>query len=764
VLLFIRFDGILHNNMKRIGYFVPGNQGEDEGVLAHLRWPVPARVARAYAEAYTAPGDMVLVPYCQGPGIVQEILASGRKAFALNFDPLLVLIVETALSPPSAGDLDAAVARLGDSLKQGVPLRRYLDDLYATTCPACLRPAVVDYFVWDREQGAPIAKQLHCMVCSWDGEAAADDEDSDRLAAVPARGMHYHYVLDRIAPQSAAPALRARVEQLLEFYSPRSLYALAELTLKVESLFPAGPLQRALWVLLLDCLDRCSSLEPLPGRALRRRGLTRPARFLERNVWHRFEEAAGQLRVLSDRPLAAVVDSIEALRSSAEGGVALVNQGPVRDLPRTVPPRSLGLILTSPPPLDSATWSLAYLWGAWLLGAETAAPLRPLLRQRTPDLTWYARVLAGSFQTLAKLLRDDGRLVLALSGPRPAVVEALVLAASQARLGVTALIQQGASYRLELAPTLPDVFTGPDELGEVVSEQATVTIQQRGEPVPWRTLHAAILRRSAEVGLLASALESDGAGSSPHDWIAEQIDASLDSPAFVRLTGAERGRELWWLAQPVDLAPPLADRVEEAAYQTLQAALALTEEDFDALVCARFPGCLTPDAGLVATCLRAYGHEVIPGTWQIRKEDLPGARQSERQSMIQLLLALGRKLGYQVTSKAPFDAAWSEGGTVRAAFVVRWQAAVSEILALSDRIDGAQPYLLIPGGRAALVSYKLAHNPLWQQAVDAAGWRFIKYRHVRQLVAQPEVDEYALRTIIGLDPLVEREQAQLPLF
>jgi hypothetical protein len=232
----------------------------------------------------------------------------------------------------------------------------------------------------------------------------------------------------------------------------------------------------------------------------------------------------------------------------------------------------------------------------------------------------------------------------------------------------------------------------------------------------------------------------------------------------VCLSGTEGGRELWWLAEPSNLGVPLSDRVEEVAYQILQDALALTEEDFAAMVYARFPGELTPDAGLVAVCLRAYGHEPGPGHWQLREEDRPAGRQKELPSMIQHLLALGHKLGYRPASSDPFDAVWFEGGTARAAFVVRWQAAVSEVLALTDRAAGAQPYLLIPGGRAALVSHKLGHNPLWQQTVDAAGWRFIKYRHVRQLVAQPEVDEYALRTIIGLDPIVEREQAQLSLF
>jgi len=89
---------------------------------------------------------------------------------------------------------------------------------------------------------------------------------------------------------------------------------------------------------------------------------------------------------------------------------------------------------------------------------------------------------------------------------------------------------------------------------------------------------------------------------------------------------------------------------------------------------------------------------------------------------------------------------------------------MGEVLALSGLASETIPYFVIPGGRAALVNYKLAHNPLWQQAMDEANWRFIKYRHVRQLVAQPDVDEYALRTIIGLDPIVEKEQAQLSLF
>ncbi len=750
--------------MEPIDYFVPGEPGEEEAIASHLRRPIPAGVTQAYVAAYTGPGDLVLVPYCQGPAVVREAVAAQRRVLALNFDPLLALVAGAEVAPLPARELDAAVARLGDSRKQGVPLHRYLTGLYATTCPACLRPATADYFIWDRDQSAPVVKYLRCRACAWEGQTAVDAEDLARLSETPARGMHYHYVLDRVAPHPEGDALRPRIEMWLELYSPRNLYALAELSLKIDSLFPEGPEQRALQVLLLDCLDRCSALAPLPGGAARRRGLTRPNHYLERNVWHAFEEAASRWRSLAGRPVAGLAGSLGEFQKAGERGVGFVGQGLVRDLPRLLPPRSVRLILTCPPPLDPVAWSLSYLWGAWLLGAEAVEPLRPLLRQRVPDLAWYARVMAGSLRTLGGLLRDDGRLVLVLTGQRPALVEALLLAANNARLGLTSLLRCGADYRLELTPTFPmaiSVSPEPPEaqIRQAATEAAAETIRARGEPATWETVHAAIYRRLAETGLLARAAEAEGEGpASTLDLVAWAVEAALNAPPF------EQVGKRWWLAAPADVARPLSDAVEEVAHQVLHDALALTEADFARAVYAHFPGCLTPDAELVAACLESYGCQPTPGYWQLRAEDLPQARQAGRQTVIEHLLALGRRLGYRAAPWEPFDVAWFKGEQARAAFVVRWRAAVGEALALSDRLRGATPYLVVPGGRAALVSYKLTHNPLWQQAVEEGGWGFIKYRHVRQLVAQPEVDEYALRAIVGLDPIVERETAQLPLF
>jgi hypothetical protein len=756
--------------MSGIEYFIPGTQNGAERIASGLRWPVPSGLAEAYVAAYTRPGDKVLVPYCQGPVVIDEVLSAGRQVLALNFDPLLVMLVEAELLPPQTRDLNAAVARLGDSSKQGIPLRRYLQGLYTTACPACMRPAVADYFVWDREQGQPIAKHLRCPACDWDGRSAIEQEDQERLAEVSNRGMHYHYILDRVAPPGEERALRPRLEFLLDLYSPRNLYALAELVLRIESLFAGEPLQRTLKVLLLDCLDRCSSLAPLPGSTARRRGLSRPGRFLERNVWQAFEEAAARLRAAARKGLPALAASLDAFLSSEEEGNGYLGQGLVRDLPRALAPRSLSLILTSPPALDSAVWSLTYLWGAWLLGAEAVTPLRPLLRQRTPDPSWYARVMAGSLRTLGSLLSDEGRLVLILTQQRRTVLEALLLASSQAKLGLASLAQRANEYRLELTPAFPQIGEPPAgpldlEVQRAALEAASHTIRARGEPVAWLTLHASIHRRLAEAGLLSRVSEPGAVEEpSPLDMVAEQVEAALADPAFSRIASHESKQDLWWLADPSKVARPLSDRVEKTSYELLHGALAYREAEFARQVYRRFPGDLTPDAGLVMACLRAYGQEPTPGYWQLRQEDLPKTRKEEQRAIVGHLLALGRRLGYRTQDWPPFDAVWFEGQQVQAVFVVRWRAAVSEALALGDKVQGAQPYLVIPGGRAELVSYKLAHNPLWQQAVDTARWWFIKYRHVRQLVDQDEVDQYALRTIVGLDPIVERERAQLPLF
>jgi len=389
--------------------------------------------------------------------------------------------------------------------------------------------------------------------------------------------------------------------------------------------------------------------------------------------------------------------------------------------------------------------------------------------------------MARSLSALHRLLRQDGRIVLVLEGQRPAFAEAIALAAARAELHLTALHHSGEAYRLELArrsagspvPAPASTAARPaasafaeleEGLDRAVRATAVAAIRARAEPVPWPALHAAILRVLASEGWLTAADRALVNVPSSLSMLASRAQAALEDPGFARLPAPGPEGDLWWLTGEPDLGTALADRVEQVSFRVLDERGPQTPGDFAELVCLALPGELTPEPELVQACLHAYGAEMPSGRWQLRAEDRAVARAAEHASIVSGLADFGRRLGYRSAPRPPWDVAWYRAGLVQALFLVRWQALLGELLPLAEGAPGVQPFLVIPGGRSALLSLKLARNPLWQRQVEEGRWRFVKYRHVRDLLAQPDADEYTLRTIVGLDPIVEKEAVQLALF
>jgi hypothetical protein len=75
----------------------------------------------------------------------------------------------------------------------------------------------------------------------------------------------------------------------------------------------------------------------------------------------------------------------------------------------------------------------------------------------------------------------------------------------------------------------------------------------------------------------------------------------------------------------------------------------------------------------------------------------------------------------------------------------------------------ARLVVVIPGGRAGLIDYKLERDPRLRAAVTQGEWMFLKFRHVRRLLEEPMLDRADLHTVLSRDPIVEQSSAQLPL-
>lgn len=785
--------------MERINHFIPGGETHLPVPLSRYLRPLPANVLAAYIASTTEAGEIVLDPFCQSGVVVREALKAGRIAIAANFNPLPVLAVRGTLDPPDPRELDAATARLGQAPKMGVPLRDHLEQLYRTSCAHCGEEVTAEYFVWDREEGAPIEKHYHCPRCAASHTDAVEGADLDRLAGIEEKGFHYWYLVDRIAPPEDEH--HALAQRLLALYTPRNLYALANLLIKIETLFADSPLQGALRLLLLRCLDACSSLNASPWDPSPPPRLRPPPRFVELNVWQAFERSYQEMRRWTRPAKLRLARTLPSLDDASTAPEAVVIRETARGLASALPEGAVKLILAAPPSPDHVFWTLSYLWSGWLFGRKGAALLKPLLRRRAARWPWYLTALRSTLRSLGQVLDPQGRLVLFLQSQVPAASEALILAAEGAGFELESLVYQpvsaapkglfrsvGGESRLtfvrakEPPPPAPDPEALAAALQEEALRAAVEVLEARSEPLIFDWLHQAIYQHLSEAGLLRQATAMKEEDVSPLDFVRKHVDAALqrgleEGPLVgldeVSAAEGEPLHRLWWLREPRYAVEPLGDRVERAVYELLESGLPRGPS----AVYPRFPGLLTPEADLVEACLASYGQEILPGQWRLRPEDRRAWRERERAEMIAHLIELGERLGYGIWLRegergefdpgplGEVDVIWHEGGKAAHAFVVQWTAVLSPLLLIKGICLGeARGTFVLPEARADLVRFKLRRSSLLQRALAEGNWGFIKYRHLRRLAQVPELDRHDLKKIVGLEPIIEKPEAQIPLF
>jgi hypothetical protein len=151
-------------------WFIPGRAGPPDAPLARYRPIQPIGAVESYVQRFTQPGELVIDLFCQGPVIVREAAAAGRRALGFSINPLLLVAARLGLGWRDADAVNATFTHLADSLKGGVPLRCHLAALYCSACPACGAEGTAEWFAWDRGGNYPFRKGVQ-------GEQAGDEQD-----------------------------------------------------------------------------------------------------------------------------------------------------------------------------------------------------------------------------------------------------------------------------------------------------------------------------------------------------------------------------------------------------------------------------------------------------------------------------------------------------------------------------------------------------------------------------------------------------------
>jgi hypothetical protein len=276
----------------------------------HLAPPPSAAELVAAIEAWTKPGEVVLDLNGRGGWVARAAIAEQRRAADLETWPLTRLLADVVLRPPGIRQIDAAAAAIAGAKFAGSTVRRTIDALYASTCPRCGRPVILESMVWHpvatpaKLDGAPapksrarskgksaavstnlgalpelsfgpdeslraLAREYRCAQCheQFGGAElrAADPTHGDvRLAeAVPASGDVREAMRRRFpAPRPTHPL----VDQLIDLHTPRQLLGLNAILTRIDAEERAGALTATLRLALLHAVILASRLNVSHGK------------------------------------------------------------------------------------------------------------------------------------------------------------------------------------------------------------------------------------------------------------------------------------------------------------------------------------------------------------------------------------------------------------------------------------------------------------------------------------------------------------------
>jgi hypothetical protein len=172
----------------------------------------------------------------------------------------------------------------------------------------------------------------------------------------------------------------------------------------------------------------------------------------------------------------------------------------------------------------------------------------------------------------------------------------------------------------------------------------------------------------------------------------------------------------------------------------------------------KFPGALTPPLALIGAVLDSYGVE--NGGWTLREQDNPSIRRSDLEEAQDLLEKLGGRMNYTVSRADPNLVLWSEEDSPAWTFYVIASAVAGKTLS-NNRQSPERTVVVLPGGRAGLLSYKLRRDPHLRQLAE--GCHFLKFRNLRQIAEIQLLTHETWAEAVRGDP-IEGTSAQMMMF
>jgi len=212
--------------MRHIDYAIPAS-GHSPMYLMHKFWArKPHNVVAEYIHTYSKPGEIVLDPFVGSGVTAVEALHLGRRAVAIDANPMSAFVTWATLVPADISALEKAFKSIEDKCKDRIR------ELYTTKCRECGKDAEVLATIWKRGKDYPLELRYECDNCGLKAAKQPDSHDK-KLTARNMRIPFWHPTME-LSYRIEGFMKKEKTDSIPELFTNRNLYALACIYEEIE--------------------------------------------------------------------------------------------------------------------------------------------------------------------------------------------------------------------------------------------------------------------------------------------------------------------------------------------------------------------------------------------------------------------------------------------------------------------------------------------------------------------------------------------------
>lgn len=648
--------------------------------LIHKFWArKPHNVVAEYIEHYTKKGEVVLDPFV-GSGVTAiEALRLGRKAVAIDLNPIATFMTKMIAKPLDLKRFEKAFNKIEKKVKKEI------ESFYVTICDKCKGKARILATLWERENPNPIELRFFCFNCKRRRAKVPSEGDVQKIRELEKTGISHWYPKNELRYSDGTDYMKKEVIGYIpNLFTKRNLVALSIVYSEIEAI-DNSEIKDVMKFAFSSMVHLASKMTPVAKPSPRShwskfsatsfwavQSYWVPPRFMESNVWMLFESAViegaqGVLKGKKDSneqiPYYKEATTFSDLDDDAN---ILISTQSALDL-SNISDNSIDYVFTDPPyGGDIQYFELSTLWLSWLRGEkederfnldwwENEITINP---KQNKDFDYYHNRLHVAFREIFRVLKSGKFLTVTFHNTDVKVYNSIIRAVIFAGFELDKIIYQPparASAKALLQPYGSAVgdyyirFQKPKKsfnkifereadqtrAKKIILESVKKILIERGQPTPLTD----ILKGHT---LIYSELRKHGYrffGANPES-ISKVLDENKDKE-FVFIKG-----EGWWFKEPTQYHPevPLNERVEEMILDTLHRKVA-SFDDILQDIYLTFTNALTPSPSNVKGIVNEYARPEAR-KWKLKPQ--VREREKEHSEMIGFLAELGKKCGFKI--------------------------------------------------------------------------------------------------------------------